>query len=132
MTTGRIKVEVKCPHCFKSLMNPETPVDDLPSIDIKAKVGESIGHVYLSALYGSFNKRFKGVEDKLDTIVECSCPHCLTPFPFFANCECKAPIIGVHLQIGGTVKFCTRNGCKHHSVEFENMDSAFQLFQNQG
>ncbi len=127
---GRIRIEVKCPNCFKSLMNPDVPVDDLPSVDIKAKVGDKIGHIFLSTLYGSYQKLFEDVEDMTDSIVECSCPHCFTPFPFFLNCDCKAPIVGVNLIIGGVIKFCTRNGCQRHSLEFEDSDSAFMLFQS--
>lgn len=126
-----LKITVKCPNCRESLMNQDHPVDELPSIHIKVKVVDRIGDLYLSTIYGSYNKRFENVADVAGGIVECSCPHCFVPFPFHQNCECGAPIAGLSLCIGGTIKFCTRNGCRHHSLEFEEIDSAFMLFQNQ-
>jgi len=40
-------------------------------------------------------------------------------------------MVGISLKIGGTIKFCTRNGCTCHSLEFESVDDAFMLFQSQ-
>lgn len=128
---GRIKIQVKCPGCKASLMDEKILIENLPSIQIKTKVADKIGYVYLSTLYGSYHKIFETVADVEGTIVECSCPHCFAPFPFYHNCECNAPIVGLSLKIGGTIKFCTRNGCKKHSLEFESVDDAFTLFQSQ-
>ncbi|MEZ4526931.1 MAG: hypothetical protein R2941_13525 [Desulfobacterales bacterium] len=129
--TSQIKVSVKCPSCGKSLMNSEIQIDDLPSIGIAAKVGGKSGRVYLSQIYGSYNKKFEGVEDIPESVVDCSCPRCRKPFPIQKVCECNAPVATLNLEIGGTVNFCTRNGCSHHSVEFENLNDAFLLFQHQ-
>ncbi|GBC63580.1 hypothetical protein DENIS_4578 [Desulfonema ishimotonii] len=129
--TNLITVSVRCPNCRQSLMNPGKRIDDLPSIAFQAKVADKIGQIYLSQIYGSYHKLFEGVEDIADAVIECSCPHCHTPFPVSRVCDCKAPVISINLQIGGTINVCTRNGCKHHSAEFENLDDAFMLFQNQ-
>lgn len=126
-----IKVEVNCPSCRKSLMNPAIKVDDLPSIQISAKISGKSGLVYLSQIYGSYQKKFVGVEDISDTVVDCFCPHCHTPFPIHKVCSCNAPVATVNLVIGGRIHFCTRNGCKHHSMEFENIDDAYLMFQQQ-
>lgn len=76
-----IRVQVDCPNCSGSLMEPGVKVDGLDSILSLAKAGNSCGHLYLSQLYGSYNKIFKQVEDITGSIVECSCPLCRKPFP---------------------------------------------------
>ena len=126
-----IKVSVKCPECDKSLMNSQFIIDDLPSIDLKAKIQDKTGHLYLSQIYGSYNKEFVGIENIDGALVEISCPNCNRPFPEHGVCDCQAPIVGFNMKIGGTIKVCTRNGCKKHSLEFEDVDSAFALFQSQ-
>ena len=126
-----IRVQVNCPNCSGSLMEPGVKVDGLDSILFMAKVDNSRGPLYLSQLYGSYNKIFEQVEDITGSIVECSCPLCRIPFPLVGVCECKAPIIALDLKDGGNIKVCTRNGCKKHSLEFENSDDAFSLFQSQ-
>ena len=127
----KIKVQVNCQNCNGSLMEPGVQVDALDSILFMAKVGDSRGHLYLSQIYGSYNKIFKQVDDISGSIVECFCPRCSTPFPVVGTCKCKAPIISLSLKDGGNINVCTRNGCKKHSLEFEDIDEAFSLFQNQ-
>lgn len=126
-----IRVHVNCPNCNGSLMEPGVQVDALDSILFLAKVGNSRGHLYLSQIYGSYNKIFKQAEDLIGSIVECSCPRCSTPFPVVGSCRCEAPIIALNLKDGGKINVCTRNGCKKHSLEFEDINAAFSLFQNQ-
>ncbi len=129
--TGPVKILVKCPNCSKSLMNSQIQVDDLPSIELQAKVGKKVGHIYLSQIYGSYEKLFENVDDIPGSVAEFSCPHCDNPFPVHQICDCKAPMIGFNLELGGIIKICTRNGCKNHFVEFENANDAFLLFQSQ-
>lgn len=128
---NQLKILATCPGCHASLLNPDIQVDENDAIDLLVKIGSAMGHIYLSQIYGSYNKQFGNVEDVRGAIVECSCPSCYTPFPVHGLCECKAPMIGLGIQTGGTIKVCTRNGCKKHALEFENADDAFFLFQNQ-
>ena len=128
---SQIKVEVNCPSCQKSLSNSKVKIDDLPSIEISAKISGKSGKVYLSQIYGSYQKKFVGVEDIPDSLVECFCPQCHKPFPNHKICSCHAPVVTLNLEIGGSIHFCTRNGCKNHSVEFQNIDDAYSLFQQQ-
>lgn len=131
MTYG-IRILVRCPGCGRSLMDSRRTVDDLEAIHFLVKIRDRIGHLYLSQVYGSYNKVFEGVEDVPKAVVECSCPHCHAPFPFHGICpDCQAPIIGLDLQVGGVIKVCSRNGCKRHALEFENADDAFNLFKSQ-
>jgi len=124
----QIEVSVKCPNCGKSLMNPSVQVDNLPSIELEAVIENKKGRIYLSQIYGSYNKIFEGVDDILDAVVQCACPSCHELLPIVKSCTCKAPAASVNLELGGSVNFCTRNGCKGHSLEFENPDDAFKLF----
>ena len=126
--THQIEVSVKCPKCGESLMNPGVPVDEMPSIELEATIENKKGRVYLSQIYGSYNKIFEGVDDVPDTVVQCACPRCHNLLPTQRTCVCRAPVASVNLELGGTVNFCTRNGCKGHSLEFENPDDAFKLF----
>jgi len=71
-----------------------------------------------------------GVRDLEGSVAEFSCPHCHHPFPVVQVCECKAPVIALHLHIGGVVKFCTRNGCTKHWLEFQDADDLFTLFES--
>jgi len=125
----RIKIQAKCPACNKSLMDDQNPVDNLESIKLLVKIGRKIGNLYLSQIYGSYNKRFENVDNIQGVIIECSCPHCHVPFPMYYQCECEAPVIGLGLKVGGVIKVCSRNGCKKHWLEFEDADHAFRLFQ---
>ncbi|MBF0203096.1 MAG: hypothetical protein HQK67_02025 [Desulfamplus sp.] len=128
---SQIKIEVSCPSCRKSLMNSAVQIDDFPSIEISAKISGKAGQLYLSQIYGSYQKKFVGVEDIKDTVVDCSCPQCHKPFPIHKVCDCNAPVTTLNLDIGGRISFCTRNGCQYHSVEFENLDDAYLLFKKQ-
>jgi len=127
--TEQPNISVKCPICNKSLMNFEVKVDNLPSIQLEAKILDKLGHIYLSQVYGSYNKEFRNVDDIEGSIAVFSCPSCYAPFPVRGICDCKAPLINLELELGGMVKICTRNGCKMHSLEFENLHHAFLLFQ---
>lgn len=126
-----VKIQAKCPGCSESLMNPSVRVDDLPSIALEAKVGHKAGYIYLSQVYGSYSKAFENVDDIEGSVAEIYCPHCHAGLPKEGTCACKAPIVSLTLHIGGTIKFCARNGCKKHSLEFEDVDTAFRLFQSQ-
>ena len=128
---SQIKINVKCPKCDESLMNSQFIIDDLPSIDLQAKILDKVGHLYLSQIYGSYTKEFVGVDNINGAIVEISCPKCYNAFPVQGICECKAPIVGFTMKIGGIIKVCTRNGCKKHSLEFEDANAAFGLFKSQ-
>jgi hypothetical protein len=127
-----LHIQVKCPHCGKSLMTPEPKIDQLDSIQFLSKIGNRIGHLYLSQVYGSYEKIFENIEDLSDAVVECSCPHCYRPFPVHHACgSCSAAVIGLDLKVGGIIKVCTRNGCAHHSLEFEDSQDALNLFRSQ-
>ncbi len=124
----QINIPVKCSNCGKSLLTDKVKLDGLPAIELEAKMGGKLGKIYLSQIYGSYEKKFEGVKDVVGAIAAFSCPHCHEPFPVLQICECKAPMIGLQLEYGGTIKICSRNGCKRHALEFEDVNDAFMLF----
>lgn len=131
MTGAHLKLTVKCPACGRSLMNPHVLVDGLPSIQLAVRAGDRVGYVYLSQIYGSYNKKFEQVENVPGSVTPFSCPHCQGVFHAKHPCDCGAPMIWLQLTMGGAINFCTRNGCTRHSLEFEDPDQAFILFQSQ-
>lgn len=131
MPGSTIRLPAKCPKCAAPLMSAQVRVDGLPSVDMLARVGGLQGHIYLSQVYGSYDKRFAGVADISGSVAESSCPHCREPFPYQLPCACGAPMIGVDLVCGGIIKICTRNGCRRHFLQFVDVDDAFTLFESQ-
>lgn len=129
--SNRIQIPVKCVNCGESLMNPKVLIDDLPAIELEAKLGEKVGEIFLSQEYGSYNKEFRNLNDSVGSIATLSCPKCHQPFPVVQICDCKAPMVGLQLEVGGIIKICTRNGCKKHALEFEDVNDAFTLFMRQ-
>ena len=123
----QILISVKCPHCQKSLISDSVLLDKLPVIELEAKIGEKVGKILLSQEYGSYNKKFVGVDDVMGSIAVFSCIHCHQPFPVIQNCDCRAPLVGMQLEVGGMIKICSRNGCKMHSLEFQDVNDAFML-----
>ena len=127
-----IHIQVRCPHCGTSLMTGDPKIDQLDSIKFLVKISNRIGHLYLSQVYGSYEKIFENVDDIPEAVVECSCPQCYRPFPVHHACvDCQAAVIGLDLKVGGVIKVCTRNGCKHHSLEFQDSQDALDLFRSQ-
>lgn len=127
--THQLKLQLSCPNCKQSLMTPERQIDGLDAVQITAKVLDSTGDIFLSQVYGSYNKEFADVKDVEGSVIEGLCPHCNALFPIHQMCECGAPLFSLSLQGGGLINICSRNGCKRHSLEFENADDAFELFR---
>lgn len=123
----QILISVTCPHCQHSLMSDAEKLDDLPVIEVEVKISEKVGKIYLSQVYGSYHKKFSGVDDIMGSIAVFSCVHCHQPFPVIQNCDCQAPLVGMQLEVGGLIKICTRNGCKKHALEFQDVNDAFML-----
>lgn len=129
--THELKLHLSCPNCKNSLMTPERRIDGHDAVRITAKVFDSTGDIFLSQVYGSYNKEFGEAKNVDGSVIEGLCPHCSKPFPIHQMCECGAPLFSLSLQGGGLINICSRNGCERHSLEFENADDAFELFRRQ-
>jgi NADH:ubiquinone oxidoreductase subunit E len=104
-------VEVSCPSCNHSLMDPSFAIQGHPSIRVTASFGDKHGWLRLSSLYGRYNV-FSEHEIPLDSIVQFFCPHCHAALVGSWQCStCQAPMVSLMVRGGGTVRICSRRGC---------------------
>jgi len=110
-------LEVHCPRCNHSLMDPDHLVDGYASIRVTVSYGDEHGWLRLSSLYGSYAIE-SGDEIPVDTIVNFFCPHCHTELVGAWNCAvCDAPMVPMIVRGGGIVQICSRRGCKSHMLD---------------
>jgi len=123
-----IQLDVKCPHCGKSLMDEEHTIDGRPSVNVIIELKKKRGWLRLSSLYGSYNmeSEFSIPEEE---IVRFFCPHCDSNLRVPRDCEkCGAPMVAVKIVGGAMVEICSRRGCKKHLIEFENLERELSAF----
>ncbi|HOJ86379.1 MAG: hypothetical protein ACP5SD_00770 [Elusimicrobiales bacterium] len=123
-----VTVNVKCPHCGKSLMDKKRLIDSKPSIAVKLTYAGKRAMLYLSSVYGSYK-----VETEIDVpkskIAGFRCPHCDADLKSTRKCDiCNAQMVAFDLKEGGQVQICSRRGCKKHIVEFENPKTELEAF----
>ncbi len=110
-------VSVACSRCNHSLMDPDHPIDDAPSIRLTASFGRKHGSLRMSSLYGSHSLDCE-YEIPADTIVHVFCPHCHAELKGASDCpDCGAPMISMIVRGGGIVQVCSRRGCKGHMLD---------------
>ncbi|MBW2253921.1 MAG: NAD(P)H-dependent oxidoreductase subunit E [Deltaproteobacteria bacterium] len=115
-------VEVSCPRCNRSLMDPYVLVDNHPSIRIVAAFGRKHGSLRLSCLYGSYNILMDH-EVPMDQVVNFFCPHCHGELTSAADCPgCSAPMVPMIVRGGGIVEICSRRGCKEHKLDLDGVN----------
>jgi NADH-quinone oxidoreductase subunit E len=112
-------IEVTCPRCHHSLMDPDHLVDGHPSVRFTISYGQEHGWVRLSSLYGSYAMEAGG-EIPRDAIVDFFCPHCHGDLMGAWNCaSCGAPMVPVLVRGGGMIQICSRRGCRSHLLDLE-------------
>jgi NADH-quinone oxidoreductase subunit E len=110
-------VEVSCPRCNHSLMDPEHLVDGYPSIRVTRVYGNTHGWIRLSCLYGSYTVE-SSHEVPVDAVADLFCPHCHAHLTGASGCpECAAPMVPMIVRGGGIVQICSRRGCKGHILD---------------
>jgi NADH-quinone oxidoreductase subunit E len=110
-------VEVSCPRCNHSLMDPTHLVDGYPSIRVTRSYGHEHGWLRLSCLYGSYTVEFSS-EVPVDAVVDFFCPHCHAHLIGASSCpDCGAPMVPMIVRGGGIVQICSRRGCKGHILD---------------
>lgn len=116
-------LEVRCPRCNHSLMDPDHPIDGHPAVRLVISFDQKYGWVRLSSLYGSFNFESEH-EVPLNTVVNFFCPHCSVELGSAWNCsECGAPMIPMLVRGGGIVQICARRGCKSHMLDLNGVNA---------
>jgi ssDNA-binding Zn-finger/Zn-ribbon topoisomerase 1 len=121
-------VNVKCPHCGKSLMDKNKIIDGKPAIAVKITYGGKKSILYLSSVYGSYN-----IETDLDVpkskIAGFRCIHCNADLKIERRCDlCRAQMVSFALVGGGKVSICSRRGCRKHVIEFEDPQKELEAF----
>jgi NADH-quinone oxidoreductase subunit E len=110
-------VEVSCPRCNHSLMDPDHPVDGHPSIRVTVSFAREHFSLRLSCLYGSYNQQSEREIPK-EATVDFFCPHCHAHLIGGSNCpECGAPMVPMIVRGGGVVQICSRRGCRGHILD---------------
>lgn len=123
-----ITLNLNCPLCGISLMDKENLVDNEPSVELKIQTEKGKGFIHLSSIYGSFNYTCDFLPEK-GSLTKFFCPSCKGEIAGEIKCEaCNAPMVPLHLDIGGKVAFCSRAGCQNHFVEFEDLSNALRKF----
>jgi len=110
-------VEVSCPRCNHSLMDPTHLVDGYPSIQVTRSYEHDHGWLRLSCLYGSYTVEAE-YEVPAGAVVDFFCPHCHAHLIGASSCpECGAPMVPMIVRGGGIVQICSRRGCKGHILD---------------
>jgi len=110
-------VEVSCPRCNHSLMDPDHLVDGHPSIRVTVSFAHEHFSLRLSCLYGSYSQQSDG-EIPQEAMVDFFCPHCHAHLIGGSSCpECEAPMVSMIVRGGGVVQICSRTGCKGHILD---------------
>lgn len=126
-------VMVKCPHpfCGKSLIDPEHQLNGSPATIIKARKGVVERNIQLSSIYDDYTVVIPPELDIKDgDIVVLGCPHCGRPLPELGVCpDCGAPLAKIDLESGGEMVICSRKGCKHHGIEFNNSNDLMAFLE---
>ncbi|MBN1980976.1 MAG: NAD(P)H-dependent oxidoreductase subunit E [Chitinivibrionales bacterium] len=110
-------VEVICPHCHHSFMDPAHPIDGKPSIKITVSFNQTHGWVRLSSLYGSYTVQ-EEYPVPTDSVVNTFCPHCHKELSGNVPClECNTPMMYMKLRGAAALLVCAKRGCKGHMLE---------------
>lgn len=124
----KIALQVKCPHCRKSLMDDEALLNDHPSIKVNIVTPEERGVLHLCSIYECYEHQ-TDVELKKGTVVDFYCPICNKELLVNEECNiCSAPMVNFVLKVGGRVSICSRNGCSNHYVAFQDLSSELSKF----
>ncbi len=128
----KVALNVKCPHCKKSLMDPYHRIHEKPSILLDIESGGKKGKIRLCSYYGCYTHE-STIELKEGEIVHLFCPHCHEELISKSKTcsECNAPMIPLALQKGGRVYICSRVGCNKHFLSFENISEALTRLYNE-
>lgn len=116
-------LQVNCPHCGRSLMDPDNPLHGSPSIGLTAAAESKRGWVRLSGVYGvNAVKRQHVIPEGMQ--VDYFCPRCHKSLVNAERCpECEAPMARMDIA-GGSYAICSRSGCSGHMLDLRPSNTA--------
>ncbi len=110
-------VEVSCPRCNHSLMDPGFPVDGHPSVRCSVAFDGGHGWVRLSSVYGSSSLAAEN-DAPAGTMARFFCPHCHAQLAGMSICPaCEAPMVPMMVRGGGILQICSRRGCENRVLD---------------
>jgi len=116
-----ITINVSCPLCNKSLMDSGTEIDNESSIKFGISKNNERGTIHLSSMYGSYHYK-TDLDILFQTEYKFNCSSCNQDLTSSIKCdECSAIMIPLNIENVGIVRFCSRSGCKNHSIEIEDI-----------
>lgn len=116
-------IEVNCPRCNHSLMDPEQLADNAPSIRLTIALEGRHFQVNLSSLYGHHTVACEA-PIPVGAIVRFVCPHCRQELLGRSGCpECGAPMAPLAFPAGGILQLCCRRGCGGHRLDPDGADA---------
>jgi NADH:ubiquinone oxidoreductase subunit E len=115
-------LDVNCPRCNHSLMDPDHLIDGRPSISLMVSFEDKHELLHLSSLYGSY--KVESVHEIPDeTIAHFFCPHCHAELISASTCtDCGASMVPVIIRSGGMHQICSRRGCKGHVLDLNGVN----------
>jgi len=126
-----ISLNLKCPLCGKSVMDEDQLVDNSPSVKLQIRTNGNKGTIWLSSVYESYNY-LCDINIPKNEVVTFSCSHCDSDIKSNSECNtCGAGMAHLHMDMGGKVSFCLRNGCKDHFIEFDKISTALEKFHQE-
>ncbi len=126
-----ISLKVKCPVCHAHLMDKDNLIDNEPGVKLNIYINDKKGTIWLSSIYGSYNYH-SDIDIPENEVGVFECPHCKSQIMSDKKCEeCSSPLVQLNLLDGGKVHICSKAGCKNHSVEFQDINTALgHLYQD--
>ena len=110
---------IVCPHCRQSLMDPASPIDGAPSIQLTMCWNGGRHAFRLSCLHGSYES-VCDAEIPSDSVVDLACPMCRRDLAGEWTCTaCGAAMAEIRVQEGATLLVCTRRGCRERRLELD-------------
>lgn len=126
-----VQVRVKCPHCGNSLMDEEHKIGGVSCVKMVIEFDDKRGWIRLSSFYGDYTTEYEFPRAS-GIIAKFFCPYCEKELTSPRKCEiCNAPMVVMDFLEGyGRVQICSRRGCTHHLIEFEDIENELQEFFN--
>jgi len=110
-------VDVSCPRCSHSLLDPDFPVDGHPSVRCSVAFDGGHGWVRLSSVYGSSSLAAER-DIPVGTVARFFCPHCHAQLAGMSTCPaCEAPMVPMMVRGGGILWICSRRGCENRMLD---------------